>query len=200
MKSSTKTIVIATANPGKLKEFQKIMGEDFHFLTLKDIGFTEDIIEDGLSFAANAEIKARAVQKATQWPVLADDSGLEVNALGGAPGIYSARYAGEHGNDTANNQKLLKELSAKEDRSARFACALCYMSSEQEAIIFHGYCKGNILDKPRGKEGFGYDPLFQPDNYERSFGEMSHDEKKALSHRGEAIKAFYKWFSHQEYA
>lgn len=198
-----RTIVIATGNPGKVKEFQHILGSDaFEFKTLKDIGFTEDIVEDGASFVANAEIKARAVasflqSKNLDWPVLADDSGLEVVALGGAPGIYTARYAGVGATDLANYEKLLENLAEDLDRRARFVCWLCWLQGNT-VKHFEGHCNGQILLTARGSQGFGYDPVFQPDGHSRSFGEMTHEEKKSLSHRGEAIKHLQEWLGRQE--
>lgn len=189
-----KQIVIATGNPGKLKEFQNIMGtEKFEFKTLKDIGFLEEIIEDGDSFEANSKIKAQAVFDFWKGPVFADDSGLEVFALNNEPGIYSARYSGKNANDHSNNEKLLKELHKKDDRSARFACALCYMDQNTEPVVFHGYCEGKILETAQGNNGFGYDPLFLPKGANETFAEMTMQQKKDLSHRGEAIKKFMKW-------
>jgi XTP/dITP diphosphohydrolase len=196
------TLVIATGNAGKVKEFQKILGDtQFEFKTLKDIGFTDEIVEDGDSFAANAEIKARAVYAYLQkqnlpWPVLADDSGLEVRALHNEPGIYTARYAGVGASDQQNYEKLLQNLATQTDRAARFVCWLCWFDGITHKL-FEGYCAGHVLLEPRGSEGFGYDPVFEPDGYARSFGEMSHDEKKALSHRGEAIKHLQAWLANR---
>lgn len=196
------TIVIATGNPGKVDEFVKILGgEHFEFKTLSDIGFTAEIIENGSTFAANAEIKARAVsaylaEKGLDWSVLADDSGLEVVALGGEPGIYTARYAGVGASDRANYERLLENLEGHLDRRARFVCWLCW-SHANEIKHFEGHCNGHILLKPRGSQGFGYDPVFEPEGHHRSFGEMSHEEKKAMSHRGAAIQHFRAWLENQ---
>ena len=198
------TLVIATGNAGKVQEFRKILGDaEFEFKTLKDIGFTAEIVEDGATFAANAELKARAVatyllQQGLDWPVLADDSGLEVKALGGAPGIYTARFAGVGATDLANYSKLLTDIATATDRSARFYCALCWLKPSDACLpgaakLFAGTCEGAILHAPQGTEGFGYDPVFVPNGYHKSFGEMTHDEKKALSHRGEAIKHLRTW-------
>jgi XTP/dITP diphosphohydrolase len=197
------TIVIATGNQGKVKEFQHILGaEFFEFLTLKDVGFTDEIVEDGNTFAANAEIKARAVadflrEKGKDWAVLADDSGLEVAALGGAPGIYTARYAGVGASDVANYEKLLENLEHEMDRRARFVCWLCWVKGET-VKHFEGHCNGQILRSPRGNQGFGYDPVFLPEGFHKAFGEMTHEEKKALSHRGEAIKHLRAWLGKME--
>jgi len=186
-------LVIATGNPGKVQEFRKILGDsNFEFLTLKDIGFSAEIVEDGDSFAANALIKAKAIfhylkAQGLNYPVLADDSGLEVDALGGAPGIFTARYAGVGATDQQNYQKLLTDLAGNPNRKARFVCWLCWFDAHGHQL-FSGDCAGHILSAPRGEHGFGYDPVFEPMGYTRSFGEMDHDEKKSLSHRGEAIK------------
>lgn len=196
--------VIATGNPGKIKDFAHILGtENKEFKTLKDIGFTDDIVEDGDSFAANAVIKSSAVAnwlcaKGVEATVLADDSGLEVFALNGEPGIYSARYCGCHGNDGANNEKLMEKLQGVTDRAARYYCALSYQTVVKDAqgkcsvskpLIYEGECRGRINIIPVGDMGFGYDPLFVPDGFDRCFAQMDLEEKKAISHRGNAIRA-----------
>ncbi len=196
--------VIATGNPGKIRDFAHILGtENKDFKTLKDIGFTDDIVEDGNSFEENAIIKSNTVakwlcEKGIEATVLADDSGLEVFALNGEPGIYSARYCGYHGNDGANNDKLMQKLENVEDRSARYFCALSYQTvsagadgkfTVSEPKIFEGECRGQINHAPVGDMGFGYDPLFVPDGFDRTFAQMELEEKKAISHRGNAIRA-----------
>lgn len=194
---SVKTLlVIATGNSGKIRDFAGILGlENFEYKTLKDVGFEGDIEENAETFAGNAVIKVKAVAKflsekgISAW-VLADDSGLEVFALGGAPGVYSARYAGVHGNDLSNNELLLKNLENVEDRSARYYCALALLHSESpeaEPKIFEGECRGRIGLEPVGDLGFGYDPLFIPDGFTTTFAQMEISEKKGLSHRGNAI-------------
>ncbi|MGL1936562.1 MAG: RdgB/HAM1 family non-canonical purine NTP pyrophosphatase [Fibrobacterales bacterium] len=183
------TIVIATGNQGKLKEFYAILGSDnFEFKSLKDIGFFDEIIEDGDTFEANARIKAVAVQTFCNLPVMADDSGIEVDALDARPGIYTARFAGEHATDQQNNDKLLNELSGNTNRGAQFVCALCHLDSNGAETIVRGEVKGTIVEEPIGDQGFGYDPLFIPNGSEKTFGQMGMVEKKVLSHRGEAIK------------
>ncbi len=199
--------VIATGSAGKIRDFAHILGTDhYEFKTLKDIGFDEDIIEDGNTFAENAIIKSNTT---AQWlakrnieaTVLADDSGLEVFALNGEPGIYSARYCGKHGDDEANNIKLMQKLGDSTDRKARYFCALSYLTvtkNEQgkfvisEPIIFEGECRGEINHAPVGDMGFGYDPLFVPDGETRTFAQMELEEKKLISHRGNAIRALKK--------
>lgn len=195
--SSKTLLVIATGNAGKIRDFAGILGnERFEYKTLKDVGFEGDIEENADTFAGNAKIKAKAVadflheKKISAW-VLADDSGLEVFALGGAPGVYSARYSGGHGNDLSNNELLLKNLENIENRSARYYCALALLHSdfpEKEVQIFEGECRGRIGYEPVGTLGFGYDPLFIPDGFSTTFAQMEISEKKNLSHRGNAIR------------
>lgn len=187
-------VVIATGNSGKVREFAKAFERaDFEFKTQKDVGFSEDVDENGTTFAENARIKALAVAnylkaRKISATVIADDSGLEVKALGGAPGIHSARFAGSHGDSLANNEKLLRELKGAEDRSARFVTALCVIDEKGFERYVEGECRGRILEAFRGTEGFGYDPLFVPEGREKTFAEMSLEEKQALSHRGRAIE------------
>lgn len=197
------TFVLASSNKNKIREFREILCErasellgveapEIEILSLYDIGFTEEIIEDGATFEENAMIKAHAVAKVTHYPCIADDSGLEVDALNGAPGIYSARYAGEHGNDKANNALLLENLADKADRSASFVCAIaCVLPDELErGHYFRGETEGIIIDEYRGEGGFGYDPLFLYEPMGKTFAELSGEEKNAISHRGKAIELF----------
>ena len=196
--------VIATGSAGIIRDFAHILGTDhYEFKTLKDIGFGGEIIEDGNSFAENAIIKSDTTARwlaarNIEATVLADDSGLEVFALNGEPGIYSARYSGDHGNDNANNDLLMKKLEGIEDRRARYFCALSYQTVSagedgkltiSEPKIFEGECRGNINYAPVGNMGFGYDPLFVPDGETRTFAQMELEEKKRISHRGNAIRA-----------
>ncbi|MDR2732914.1 MAG: RdgB/HAM1 family non-canonical purine NTP pyrophosphatase [Fibromonadaceae bacterium] len=189
-------VVIATGNAGKVSEFCAILKDSaFSFFASKDIGFSEEVEETAQTFRGNAEIKAKAVfeyisskDKYRDYWVVADDSGLEVEALNGAPGVFSARYAGENASGRERYTKLLKELEGKANRKARFICCLCLMRSGKPPEFFEGECRGSILTAPRGEGGFGYDPVFLPDGYDRGFGEMSEEEKNVLSHRGRAIK------------
>lgn len=187
-----KQLLIATGNPGKTEEFKKILGtEEFEFLTLKDIGFHDEIIEDGTTFEANALIKARAVSKHYSGYILADDSGLEVDALDGAPGIYTARYAGVGASDEENYSKLLKALEGNSKRGAQFVCVIAIKTPQGQEATFRGEIKGEIQTSPRGEEGFGYDPIFAPMTKEGApltYAQMSHEAKKADSHRGRAIE------------
>ena len=184
-------ILIATANQGKAREFQEMIGQSWQVHTLKDLATVPEIVEDGDTFEANALIKATALAPFFPGPILADDSGLEVDALGGAPGVYSARYAGEHGNDAANNSKLLKELEAIPDthRGAQFHCVLAWVEEGRVRGTFNGICRGSILRETRGKKGFGYDPLFVPEGgLNLSMAELEPEQKHALSHRGKAMR------------
>jgi XTP/dITP diphosphohydrolase len=188
--------VIATGNAGKVNEFCAILkGSAFSFFSSKEIGFCEDVEETAKTFKGNAEIKAKAVYEYTRskpeykdyW-VIADDSGLEVKALGGRPGVFSARYAGENATGAERYAKLLKEMEGKTERGARFVCCLCLIRPGNPPEFFEAECVGSILTEPRGKGGFGYDPVFLPEGYTQGFGEMNEAEKNVLSHRGRAIK------------
>ena len=192
-------IVVASRNKHKIGELQALLRKhiaDVEMLSLDDIGFQGDIVEDGKSFEDNALIKARAVA-ALGYIGVGDDSGLEVRALGGEPGIYSARYAGEHGNDAANNSLLLKNLADKEDRYAEFVCVIaCVFPEDMEGgHVFRGATAGRIIDEYRGEGGFGYDPLFYYEPFGKTFAEMSGEEKNSISHRGKAIEAFARGLS-----
>ena len=185
-------IVLASRNKHKIAELQALLrghiGE-VEILSLDDVGFTDEIVEDGKDFFENALIKAKAAAS-TGYIGIGDDSGLAVRALDGAPGIYSARYAGEHGDDAANNCLLLENLKDKEDRSAEFVCAIACVFPERpdEAIFCRGATEGVIIDEYRGNGGFGYDPLFFYEPLGKTFSELSADEKNAISHRGKAVE------------
>lgn len=185
------TVVLASHNKKKIKELSDIlcgMFPNLELLTPADVGVTGDIEENGKTFEENAMIKASAVW-AKGRIAIADDSGLCVNALGGAPGIYSARYAGEPSDDTRNNEKLLSELKSSEDRSAYFICTIACILPNGERFTVSGKAYGEILDRPVGVGGFGYDPLFLSTDTGKSFAELSADEKNSISHRGRALKA-----------
>lgn len=186
------TIVLATGNAHKLFEvnliLKELLGADVEVKMPRDFGFTEDVEEDGATFAENALIKADAIHRALSLPVIADDSGLCVDALGGAPGIYSARYGGEHGNDQKNNERLLRELDGVTARTARFVSAIAYVSDSHRFTV-EGEVKGEILTSPRGEAGFGYDPLFYYAPKGKTLAELSADEKNEVSHRRAALAA-----------
>ena len=188
-------LVFASNNAGKIREVAKILNECFEedvtLLSLKDIGFFDDIVEDGDTFEANALIKARTVAR-LGYLCIADDSGLEVDALGGAPGIYSARYSGGHGNDKENNLLVLKNLEGVPDekRTARFTCAIACVTPEGEEFTVKASCEGRILHAEEGDGGFGYDPLFYVEEYGKTLASVTAEEKNAISHRGKALRAF----------
>lgn len=192
-------MVLATRNAGKAAELQALLraryGTEITLLTLSEIGFEGDIEETGQTFAENALLKARAAAAASGKIGLGDDSGLVVPALGGAPGIYSARYAGEHGNDEKNNAMLLQNLSGKTDRRAFFECVLACALPNGENFTVSGRCEGIILESPRGRNGFGYDPLFYVPGLGKTLAEMSGEEKNAISHRGAAVRQFVAAFA-----
>lgn len=184
-------VYIASKNKGKIKEFTHFF-EKYHteVKSLLDINEAIEIEETGTTFEENALIKARFLSNLLNKPVLADDSGLEVDVLNNEPGVYSARYAGIHGDDDANNQKLLAKLSgySLNERTARFVCALALVKPNGEEIVALGICKGLIINELRGQEGFGYDPLFYIPKLNKTFGELSNAEKEAISHRGNALR------------
>lgn len=185
------TVIIASGNQGKLKEFKELMKDlAVEVKSLKDFPEIGDIEENGTSFAENAYIKAKAVFDAAGCLSIADDSGLEVDALDGAPGIYSARYAGEDKNDAANNEKLLQEMDAvpKEQRGAQFHCAIVAIDKNGNRYDAEGIVRGEILRAPQGENGFGYDPLFYIEEFGRTTAELSMDEKNKISHRGKAVR------------
>lgn len=184
-------LLVATGNQGKLKEIREILS-DIEVLGLSDVGIECDVEETGTTFAENAYIKAFEISKRTGLPVLADDSGLEVDALGGRPGVYSARFAGEHATDDENVNKLLAELKdvPKDKRGARFACAMCLIFPDGRKIeTFGTSCPGIIIDSKRGENGFGYDPVFFAPEYGKTFSEMTMEEKNKVSHRKAALAA-----------
>ena len=189
-------IVLASNNLHKVKEFKEIL-EDADILTLKEIGFDNEIIEDGNSFYANSLIKARAVsaylkEKGLNYPVLADDSGLVVDSLNGAPGIFSARFAGEGATDKDNREKLLKEMKGKGNRSAHFSAVIVKVFSDGSHIYGEGSTYGKILENEIGYDGFGYDCLFYSNDLGKSFGEASAEEMNSVSHRKRAIEDLLK--------
>ena len=182
-------LVIATRNKHKLKEIRAIfLQPDIELVCALDYPDAPDVVEDGDTFEANAIKKAVALAKVTGLWSLADDSGLEVDALNGAPGIFSARYAGEPISYSANNRKLLKELEKVSNRRARFRCVIALSSPGGRAKTLDGRCEGVIACEERGRQGFGYDPLFVPDGFSRTFAELDPETKNSISHRGRALK------------
>ena len=181
-------ILIASRNAHKIQEIREIFDlPGVEWVSTAAFPDLHDVVEDGATFEANAIKKAVELARATGLWALADDSGLEVAALGNAPGVYSARYAGEPCNHARNNAKLLRELSGKADRSARFRCVAALSDPSGRVETVSGACPGRILDRLRGVQGFGYDPLFVPDGFDQTFAEMGSEQKNRLSHRGRAM-------------
>ena len=183
-------LLIASNNAGKLREFSQILGDLFmEIVTPKMIGLSLDVEEDGNTFAENALKKATAFAKASGLSAIADDSGLCVDALLGAPGVYSARYAGGHGDDGANNRLLLENIKnvPEEKRTARFVASIAFVGEDGTVLASEASSEGRILFAPVGENGFGYDPLFYTDIYQKSYAQLSADEKNAISHRGKAL-------------
>jgi XTP/dITP diphosphohydrolase len=188
-------LIVATRNRGKVTEIANALAHlPLQVLSLAEFDNIPDAVEDGDTFEANAVIKARHYAKYTKCACLADDSGLEVDALGGAPGVYSARFAGPDGDDAANNAKLLQELKdvPGEKRTARFRCVLAFAGEQGEIITTEGSCEGVILHQAQGQGGFGYDPLFYVPDLDKTLAEIPVTEKNKISHRGQALRIMVK--------
>ncbi len=186
-------VAVATGNRGKLAEIQAAVSlPDYRFIAVTDLGEWEPPVEDGDTFEANARIKALAAHRKFGLPALADDSGLEVDALDGAPGVISSHYAGDEASDADNNALLLARLAdvPLEHRTARFRCVMVCVGLDERELVATGVCEGRVLESPRGSGGFGYDPLFEPDAAPgRTMAELDLGEKNAISHRGGALRA-----------
>ena len=182
MNEKKQRLVVATGNMHKLREIAEIF-TDFEVVSQKEMGFDEDVEETGVTFAENALIKARAASKALNCIALADDSGLCVDALGGAPGVYSARYCGYHGDDQKNRDKLLENMQGVENRAAHFTSAIALVYPNGKEVVVEGHTYGKILHEETGTGGFGYDCLFESDDLKKSFGLATAEEKNAVSHR-----------------
>lgn len=185
-------ILFATNNAHKLAEVQAVLGDAYTLVTPRDCGVTEEIPEEQETLEGNASQKAHYLHDRTGLDCFADDTGLEVEALGGAPGVHSARYATDGHDFAANNRLLLKNLEGVENRRARFRTVISLIIGGEEHL-FEGIVEGRILDHETGHEGFGFDPLFVPDGCDRSFAEMSAEEKNAVSHRGRAVRKLAAW-------
>ena len=193
--SPTATLVLATRNQGKIREFRRILDAisngAINLVGLEEFAHTTEVEETGSTFKENALLQARSICAETGLPAIADDSGLCVDALDGAPGIYSARYAGVHGDDLGNNAKLLRELAnvPEDKRSAHFTCAAALVLPYGREHVTEEIFEGSILFAPIGDQGFGYDPLFRPDGLAISSAQMSAEEKDLISHRGKSLRA-----------
>ena len=183
-------LLIASNNPNKIRELKEILGDRFETFSLKEKGIVSDPEETGKTFEENSEIKARFALEKSGLATLADDSGLAVDALGGAPGVFSARYSGEGATTEKNNALLLKNMENMTDRRAKFVCVITLLFPDGRKIQAKGECHGEILTSPRGTNGFGYDPLFYVPEYKKTFAELTAEEKNAISHRAVALRAF----------
>lgn len=189
-----KRLIFATNNAHKLEEVRAIVGTQFEFVTLREAGITEDIPEEEPTIEGNALAKARYVWAKTGCDCFADDTGLEVDALDGAPGVHSARYATDGHDFAANRTKLLREMEGKEERSARFRTVVALIEGGEERC-FEGIVEGDITTSEIGEGGFGYDCLFKPRGYEQTFAELAPEEKNAISHRGRAVAKLADWLN-----
>lgn len=183
-----KKLVLASNNKGKIKELLSLLPNGYDIVTMEEAGFTDEIEENGKTFFDNALIKAKTISQKLNCDAISDDSGLMVNSLFDAPGIFSARYAGEHGNDKLNRQLLLKNLENAQDRSARFHCCVVLYKQNGNVIFGEGETFGEILFKEVGSNGFGYDSIFYSYDLKKSFGEATDEEKNGVSHRRRAIE------------
>ena len=182
-------ILFGTNNQHKLEEIRKILANHYEVLCLKDVGEVIDVAETESTLEGNALLKAKSFYEHTGIPCFSDDTGLEVVALGGAPGVYSARYAGEHCSYQDNVNKMLREMEGKDDRRAAFRTLIAWYDGKNENL-FEGKISGNITHEPKGNAGFGYDPIFLPEHYEQTFAEMPSELKNSISHRARAVKKF----------
>jgi XTP/dITP diphosphohydrolase len=185
-------LIVATRNAHKVEEIRAILSA-FEVLDLSVLTDPPEVEETGSTFLENAILKAQAISELTDALVLSDDSGLEVDSLGGDPGVYSSRYAGEDGNDSLNNAKLLREMDGQSERTARFRCVIVLARGGNVLADFSGAVEGHILQRNQGEGGFGYDPLFVPEGYERSFAELGEEIKNGLSHRSRALEGVVDW-------
>ena len=188
-------LLVATGNSHKTAEIRAILGAGYVVSDLKAHPELPEVEETGSTFLENATLKAVEISKQVEGLILSDDSGLEVDALGGEPGVYSSRYAGEAGNDEANNKKLLHELQGKDNRTARFRCVMVLAQDGEVLTSFDGAVEGRMLSELHGEGGFGYDPLFVPDGYDQTFSQLSEGIKNQLSHRAVAMQKVVAWLA-----
>ena len=187
-----KRLIVATRNAHKVEEIREILTE-YEVCDLSVVNDPPEVEETGTTFLENATLKAVAISRIVDGLVLSDDSGLEVDGLSGAPGVYSSRYAGEEGNDALNNERLLNELSGVANRTARFRCVIVLAENGSVITHFSGAAEGSILEEPAGAGGFGYDPLFMPKGHEESYAELGAEVKNQSSHRANALKELKDW-------
>lgn len=189
MKDNLPTLVFATGNQKKLKEAREILKDFYEVKSIKEFNVEDNWVEDKDTFSGNSLIKARAVFEQLGLPVIADDSGLSVDALNNNPGVYSARYAGENASDQDNLELLLSNLRNEANRAARFITAISYINNDGLEYLFDGEILGSITHEPKGENGFGYDPIFIPQGYSETFAQMDAEQKNSMSHRGKALQA-----------
>ncbi|WP_035609042.1 RdgB/HAM1 family non-canonical purine NTP pyrophosphatase [Haloferula sp. BvORR071] len=186
-------LIVATRNAHKTQEIREMIGDRYKVLDVNDFPALPAIDETGTTFLENATLKAAGISREVTGLILSDDSGLEVDALGGAPGVWSSSYGGEEGNHPKNNARLMAEMAGKTDRAARFRCTMVLAQGGQVLAYFSGTVEGRILEAPYGAGGFGYDPLFAPEGHTQSFAELGPEVKNALSHRGRALAKVIAW-------
>lgn len=191
-------LVFASHNQNKVNEIKSLLPETFDVLSLTDIGFLDEIAETGLNLDENSQIKARTVFEKTGYFCFADDTGLEIEALNFEPGVYSARYAGDQKSDSDNIEKVLSKLQGMTNRNARFRTVITLLIGQNE-YSFEGRVEGKIITEKRGEFGFGYDPIFIPENESRTFAEMSMDEKNLFSHRARAFQKMIEFLKNEDY-
>ena len=189
-------LIVATRNAHKTAEIRAMVGDRFEVLDSNDFPETPQIEETGTTFLENARLKAESVSRVVEGWVLSDDSGLEVDALDGAPGVWSSSYGGDEGNHALNNERLLREMNGKSNRRARFCCTMVLARGGLAEADFSGTVEGRIIDAPRGGAGFGYDPLFIPDGFDQTFAELGEEMKNTLSHRARALSKVIDYLSH----
>ena len=194
-------LIIASNNKHKIKEIKAILGGSFEeIVSISEAGISHETVEDGTTFMENARKKAREIAEISGFAALADDSGICAHALDGAPGIYSARFAGEnggHGDDEANNDLLLEKLADKEDRGAHYTCAMAIAYPDGREVLSEGYMYGTITKERHGTGGFGYDPIFMPEGYSVTVGEITDEEKNKISHRSKALAGILEKLSNE---
>ena len=189
-------LILATRNAHKTAEIRAMLGDRFEVLNVTAFPECPHIEETGTTFLENARLKALGISRQLDGWVLADDSGLEVDSLGGAPGVWSSSFGGQEGNDVLNNMCLLVEMAGAPERSARFRCTMVLARDGHEQANFTGVVEGRIIHEPRGEHGFGYDPLFIPDGYDKTFGELGEEVKNTLSHRSRALARIIDYLDH----
>ncbi len=186
-------LIVATRNAHKTAEIRSMLGGKFEVVNATAFPEFPEIEETGTTFLENARLKAEGISRLIDGWVLSDDSGLEVDALDGAPGVWSSSFGGEEGNNEKNNARLMKEMAGNANRGARFRCTMVLARDGKEQANFSGAVEGTIIDEPRGTEGFGYDPLFIPEGFDRTFSELGDEVKNTLSHRSRALKQITDW-------